>query len=104
MKQGFLVLKSGEWEEYEKNTSRNEVKFSEWAFDRIKLSRRWQRMRQESEHRPRNHDRKHRLPATHHRASGEARRRYDVIHVPALQKFPDGRQRLMGLGEGERAR
>ena len=33
MKQGFLALKSGEWEEY-KNTFRNEAKVSEWAFDR----------------------------------------------------------------------
>ena len=35
MKQGFLALKSGEWEEY-KNTFRNEAKVSEWAFDRTK--------------------------------------------------------------------
>ena len=34
MKQGFLVLKIGEWEEY-KNTFRKEEKVSEWAFDRI---------------------------------------------------------------------
>ena len=32
MKQGFLALKSGEWEEY-KNTFRNEMKVSEWASD-----------------------------------------------------------------------
>ena len=35
MMQGFLALKSGEWEEYE-NTFRNEVKATEWAFDKIK--------------------------------------------------------------------
>ena len=34
-------------------------------------------------------------------AGGEARRRYDVILVPALQQFPDGRPRLVGLlGKG----
>ena len=32
MMQGFLALKSGEWEEYE-STFRNEAKVSEWAFD-----------------------------------------------------------------------
>ena len=31
----FFSLKSGEWEEY-KNTFRNEVKVTAWAFDRIK--------------------------------------------------------------------
>ena len=35
MKHCFFALKSGEWEEY-KNTFRNEVKVTEWAFDRIK--------------------------------------------------------------------
>ena len=35
MKQGFLALKSGQREE-NKNTFRNEVKLSEWAFERIK--------------------------------------------------------------------
>ena len=35
MKQGFLAMKSGEWEEFQ-NTFRKEVKVSEWAFDRIK--------------------------------------------------------------------
>ena len=35
MKQGFLALKSGDWEE--KNQFQ-EVKVSEWAFDRIKGS------------------------------------------------------------------
>ena len=40
-------------------------------------------MRQKTEHRPINHDKKHRLLATHHRASGEARRRYDVLLVTA---------------------
>ena len=35
MKQGFLALKSREWEEYE-NTFRDVAEVSEWAFDRIK--------------------------------------------------------------------
>ena len=35
MMKGFTALKGGNWEEY-KNTFRNEVKASEWAFDRIK--------------------------------------------------------------------
>ena len=34
MKQGFVALNSGDWEEYE-NTFRKEVKVTEWAFDRI---------------------------------------------------------------------
>ena len=34
-KQGFLALKSGEWEKYQ-STFRNEVKVSEWAFNRMK--------------------------------------------------------------------
>ena len=46
MKHGFFALKSEEWEK-NKNTFRNEVKVTEWAFDRMKLSRRWRRMRQE---------------------------------------------------------
>ena len=67
------------------NTFRNEVKLSEWAFDGIKEA--FEKVAKDEarkEHRPRNNDKKHRLPATHHRASGEARRRYDVTHVPAL--------------------
>ena len=35
MKQGFVTLKSGDWEEF-KSTFRTEVKATEWAFDRIK--------------------------------------------------------------------
>ena len=35
MKQGFIALKSGDWEEY-KGIFRAEVKAMEWAFDRIK--------------------------------------------------------------------
>ena len=35
MKQGFLAVKSGEWEEY-KSIFSNDVKATEWAFDRIK--------------------------------------------------------------------
>ena len=35
MKQGFIALKSGDWEEY-KSILRVEVKATEWAFDRIK--------------------------------------------------------------------
>ena len=61
------------------------MKFSEWAFVRIKEA--FEKVAKDEarkEHRPRNHDKKHRLLATHHRASGEARRRYDVILVPAL--------------------
>ena len=34
MKQAFLALKGGDWEEY-KNVFRTEVKATEWAFDRI---------------------------------------------------------------------
>ena len=71
MKQGFLALRSGEWDEY-KNTFRNEVKVSEWAFKRIKEA--FEKVAtdeaRKAEHRPRNHDNKHRLLATHHRASG----------------------------------
>ena len=88
MKQGFRALKSGEWEDFffKKNTFRKEVKVSEWAFDRIEGSFRegGKGRGKKAEHRPRNHDKKHRLLATHHRASGGARRRDDVILVPAL--------------------
>ena len=68
------------------DTFRKEVKVSEWAFDRIKeVSRMWQKMKQKKAgHHPRNHDKKHWLLATDHRASGEARRRCDVIFVPVL--------------------
>ena len=70
-KQGCLALKSGEWEEY-KNTFMKEVRVLEWAFDRIKevLEKVANEGSKKTEHRPRNHDKKHRLPATHHRASG----------------------------------
>ena len=65
------------------------MKFSEWAFDRIKLSRKVAKDEARKEHRPRNHDKKHRLFATHHRASGEARRRYDVtLQPPCCGSFP----------------
>ena len=35
MKQGFVAMKSGDWEENQ-NTFRKEVKVTEWAFDRMK--------------------------------------------------------------------
>ena len=35
MKQGFIVLTSGDWEEY-KSMLRVQVKATEWAFDRTK--------------------------------------------------------------------
>ena len=35
MKQAFLALKGGDWEDYE-SIFRTEVKATEWAFDRIK--------------------------------------------------------------------
>ena len=85
MKQGFVAMKSGDWEEYE-NTFRKEVKVSEWAFDRMKEA--FEKVAKDeakkAEQRPSNHDKKHRLRATHHRVSGEARRRHDVKLVPAL--------------------
>ena len=37
MKHCLFVVKSEDWEEYE-NTFRNEVKVTEWTFDRIKLA------------------------------------------------------------------
>ena len=77
MKQGFLALNSGEWEEY-KNTFRNEVKVSEWALDRTtEASEKVAKgLLKKAEHRPRNHDRKYRVLATHHasRESKEALR------------------------------
>ena len=36
MKHGFFALKSGNWEEDKNNTFRNEVKVTEWTFDRKK--------------------------------------------------------------------
>ena len=35
MKQAFLALKGGDWEEYKSNV-RTEVEVTEWTFDRIK--------------------------------------------------------------------
>ena len=55
-------------------------------------------MKQKTEHPRRNHDKKLRLPATHRRASGRARRRCDVILVPALQQFPIGIPRMVVSG------
>ena len=64
------------------------MKVTEWACDRIKEAfeiggKGWCK---KAEHRPRNHDKKCRVLAAHHRANGRARRRYDVIIVPALQQ------------------
>ena len=99
VKQSFLALKCGEWEEFN-NTSRKEVKVSERAFDRTrKLSRRWQRMMQKKklsivrEIMIRSTDYMRRIIAP----AGRARRRYDVILVPALYQFPVGRLRLVSL-------
>ena len=74
-----------------KNTSRNEVKVSELASDRIKEA--FENVTKDEvrkvEHRQRNHDKKHRFLATHHPASGRARRCYDVILLlPPCNSFP----------------
>ena len=70
----------------QKNTFRNEVKVKEWAFDRINEA--FEKVAKDEARKlstnPRNHDKKCRLLAAHHPASGEPRRRYDVILVPAL--------------------
>ena len=63
MKQAFFALTGGDWEEK--------------AF----LEMKWK-------HCPRNHNKKYRSLAAHYRASGEARRRHDVILVPAFNSFP----------------
>ena len=100
MKQGFVALKSGDWEEY-KNTFRKEMK--ERLFHRIKEAfEKVAKDVEKTEHRPRNHDKQHGLRAAHHRASRRAKRRHDVIVVPALQQFSCGRLRLVGLS-GEEA-
>ena len=36
MKQDFFALKSGDWEEFKKNTLSTEAEATEWAFDRVK--------------------------------------------------------------------
>ena len=77
------------------------MKVTEWSFDRIKEA---------FEQVAKDEDRKLSIVQeimirsaeslrTHHRASGGARRRYDVILVPALKQFPVGRLRLVGLWE-----
>ena len=62
------------------------MKVSEWAFDRIKEA--FEKVAKDEarklKHFPGHHEKKHRLLATHHRASGGARMRQDVILVPAL--------------------
>ena len=85
MMQGFLDLESGDWEEY-KNTFRNEVKGSEWAFDIIKevlekvAKDEAKKLSTVQEIILRSTDYLRRIitPAV------GARRRYDVIFVPAL--------------------
>ena len=73
MKQGFLALRSGEWEEKQFQEGIESLGMGPVTEYR-KLSRRWQRDEaKKAEHRPRNHDKMHRLLATHHRASGKLR-------------------------------
>ena len=68
------------------NTFRNEVKVTEWAFDRMKEA--FERVAKDEARQlitvQEIQEEKYRFPASHHRASGVARRRYDVILVPAL--------------------
>ena len=85
MKHGFLALKSGEWEEY-KNTFRNQVKVTEWAFDRVKEA--FEKVARDEaaklstvqEIMTRSTDYLRRIIAP----AGGARRRCDVTLVPAL--------------------
>ena len=75
------------------------MKALEWAFDRIKeafeLVARDEA--EKGEHCARYHAWKHGLLAAHHRASWRRRRSHTVSLVPALQQFPIGRLRLVGL-------
>ena len=100
MKQGFVALKSGDWEEY-KGIFGVAVKATDWAFDRIREA--FEQLAQDEAAQlsivQELMIRKHGLLATHHRVSGWARRRYDVILVPALQQFPFGRLNLVGIRE-----
>ena len=91
MKQGVLALKSGECEGFFflKNTSRNEVKVTEWAPDRKKEAFEKVAKDQKAEHRPRNHDKKYRLLATHHRVSArgkEALRCHTCAHIVTVSR------------------
>ena len=103
MKHGFFALKNGEWEEY-KNTFRKEVNVTEWAFGRIKqaFEKGGEGESKNAQHRPRNHDKKYGLHAAHHRAISREQGGYDVIFVPALLQFPDGRPRLVGWKQPNR--
>ena len=84
MKHGFFALKSGKWEEY-KNAFRKEVKVTEWTFDRIKEA--FEKVAKDEARKlsvvkeimitSTDYLRRNIAPA------GEARRRYDVILVPA---------------------
>ena len=81
MTRGSFALKSGEWEEY-----RNEVKVTEWAFDRIKEA--FEKVAKDEarklsivqENMTRRTDYLRRIIAP----AARARRRYDVMFVPAL--------------------
>ena len=66
------------------------MKFSEWAFDTIKEAfEKVAKGEARKEHRPRNHDKKHRLPASHHRASGGRQGGVTMSHLcPRCNSFP----------------
>ena len=86
MKQAFPALKGGYWEEYN-SIFRNEVKATEWPFDRIKeafeevAKDEASKLSTVQEIMIRSTDYLRRIVAL---AGGRARRRCDVILVPAL--------------------
>ena len=85
MKQAFFALKGGDGEEY-KSILRTKVKATEWAFHRIKEA--FEKVAKDEAGKLRIVQeikiRKYGLLAAHDRASGGARRHYDVILVSAL--------------------
>ena len=73
------------------------MKASEWAFDRIKEAFDLAARGRKDEHFARDHAQKHGLFAANHFARRRTRRSHNVVLVPALQQFPFGRPRLVGL-------
>ena len=100
MKKGFTALKNGTWEEFYE-TFRKKMKASGLAFDRIKEA--FELVAQDEAEKmsivQEDHAQKHGFFAAHHRASRRTRRSDNVVLEPALQHFPFGRLRLVGLWE-----
>ena len=88
MEKDFTALKNETWEEY-KETFKEKMKASAWAFDRIKKRRSCSQHK--DQHCARDHAQKYGLLAAYHLASWRSGRSHNVLPVPKLQQFPSGR-------------